>query len=181
MELSTELPYTLRLGHAIGTVIIACIVMVLELSRWRNNRPRITLYSYTDWIYPNNPSQPLIVLNAINRSPVATRITNVYLTFCSSWWHKVIKSKKAWSVAVTLNSDQELNVASITSPWQQIVDQTEEITKCLDHEYVYAIVQFTHRKRPIVKRIKRNEMATIAIRQKRILYKEPQSQNKVQQ
>ena len=168
MELSAELPYVLRLGHTIGTIIIACIVMVLEFSRWRNNRPRITLHSYTDWIYPANPDQPIIVLKAVNRSPVATRVTGVFLNFCPSRWHRVVKSKEVLSSTIMLNPNEELNIASITSPWQQTVWQNEEITRCLENEYVYAIVQFTHRKRPVIKRIKRNKMATMATRQKRL-------------
>lgn len=156
-----------EIGLAVYAALMATGVFIIEIRQWLESRPRVFLKITTDLAMPNNTEgiDKIMSVSVTNRGSVTTTIQNMFTREYDSWWQRTFTKKTVRLGAIfnakfpNSNEGELPHAIQPGAEWRGMLEQTSELETKIANGRVYVSIYFTHKDKPITKRIKRKKYA----------------------
>ncbi len=143
--------------------ILATLVLIWDIIKWKTSGPNLKLSVLTDMIMATTDtgvavpqSEPMIAFEVVNRGTLPATITQVYF-WHKNWWQRLLRIKP--QVAHVVHKPEHFLDFRLPYPlepgkiWQGRAIQNE-YQSMLEQGYLYACVLHSGRKKPVSTRVK---------------------------
>jgi hypothetical protein len=142
--------------------IVATGALALEIRRWFESGPRLSLHIMpkTEMINaPGTEGNTYLFATVTNRGSAPTTITHFELCDYGSWFGR-LRSKPTWRSLVLHPhpSPHVSNLPAITQPgqiWQGMALYEHDLEKRIEGRWLYVMIHASHTDKPTSKRVRR--------------------------
>jgi hypothetical protein len=148
-------------GTAIYAAIVATFALALEMRRWFESGPRLTITVAPEMVLINVPGtegNTYLFATVTNRGNTPTTISGFHLFDYENWLNR-LRSKPKWAVAILHPHPQPhvVNVPKVVQPgevWEGAALYEGDLKARIRRGWLYVIIYASHTDKPVRKRVR---------------------------